>query len=450
MKKYFISIFLMLGLLLSLSSVVVSATPPAMAVPPVLAFSEIKITGDEFVFLKNNTNKDITDLSSYWLDGYNSDQPLSAGVTNTAQQLPAVNLAAGQTILLSSNGMATCGAAVTAKLSVGLTDGSGFLQLIQTTQTSLGITKFPIDYLSWSSGADNVISNSPSGSKDPKAVYYRYAGANGYAWQLADVDASNTCQLDVANSSSVTSNLVTSASAIPSVAGISTQDETITLPASDIGLAAPQISEVLPNPAPPQTDAEDEFIELYNSNDKDFDLSGFMLQVGTTTLHSYTFPAGTIIGAKKFQAFSSADTGLSLSNGSGQVSLLDPTGNVLNQTDIYGAAKDGYAWVRADGLWQWTTAPTPNTVNKIAAPLTKKSPKTSSTAKKPASSKTVAAAPNSSNSSGGGTPVASLHPAILAGIGGLAVVYALYEYRNDLANQLYRLRRYREARRVTG
>lgn len=442
----------MLAALLAGCRTAVSATPPAMAVPPVLALSEIKITGDEFIFLKNNTGKDIADLSSYWLDGYNSNQPLSAGVTNTAQQLPAVKLASGQMILLSSNGMATCGAAVTAKLSVGLTDGGGFLQLIQTSQTSLGITKFPIDYLSWSSAADNVIPNVPSSSKDPKAAYYRYASNNGYGWQLADVDSSDTCRLNVANSTSLSSNLAAPTSAVPSVVGISTSDETITLPAADIGLAAPQISEVLPNPAPPQADAEDEFIELYNSNDKDFDLSGFILQVGTTTLHKYTFPAGTIIGAKKFQAFFSADTGLSLSNSSGQVSLVDPTGNVLGQTDIYGTAKDGYAWVSADGLWQWTTTPTPNAVNKIAVPLAKLSSKSksSSASKKSSSSKTLAAAPNSSGSSGGGTPVASLHPGILAGIGSLAVVYAVYEYRNDLANQLYRLRRHREARRVTG
>jgi len=440
----------MLGLMAILSRPAISAEPPAMAAPPVLAFSEVKITGDEFIFLKNNTGKDISDLNTYWLDGYNSSQPLSAGVTNTSQQLPAVKLASGQTLLLSSNGMATCGASATAKLSVGLTDSGGFLQLIQTSQTSLGITKFPVDYLSWSSGADNVISNVPSGSKDPRAVYYRYAGSNGYAWQLADIDNSDTCQLNVANSSPISSGLSASSGVVPSVAGISTQDEDIALPADDVGLAAPQISEVLPNPAPPQADTEDEFIELYNSNDKQFDLSGFTLQTGTTSLHKYTFPAGTVIDAKKFRAFLSADTGLSLSNTSGQVALLDPSGNMLSQTDVYGTAKDGYAWVSADGLWQWTTTPTPDASNKISVPLAKTSSKSSTASKKSSSKAAAAVTPGSSNSPGGGTPVASLHPAVLAGIGSLAVVYAMYEYRNDLANQLYRLRRYREARRIAG
>ena len=441
----------MLGLVSGSGRPAISAAPPAMAVPPLLALSQIKITGDEFVVLKNNTGKDIGDLSGYWLDGYNSSQPLSAGVTNTTQQLPAVKLGSGQTILLSSNGMATCGAAAAVKLSVGLTDGGGFLQLIQTTQTSLGITKFPIDYVSWSSGADSIISNVPSGSKDPKAAYYRYAGGNGYSWQLADLDSSNACQLDVANADPLNSMLSSPLSAVPSVAGISTQDETITLPAADVGLAAPQVSEVLPNPAPPQTDTDDEFIELYNSNDKDFDLSGFVLQAGTTTPHKYTFPAGTLIGAKKFEAFFSADTGLSLSNSNGQVSLLDPSGNVLGQTDVYGTAKDDYSWVSADGLWQWSTSPTPNAVNKISAPVSKNSSKSSTTSsKKSSSAKTPVAASFNSSGPSGGTPVSSLHPAILAGIGSLAVVYALYEYRNDLANQFYRLRRYRTSRRVAG
>src|SRR6185312_5885384 len=108
MKKYFIAIFLMLLESILFNHSAISAAPPAMAAPPVLALSEIKITGDEFVVLKNNTGKDIPDLSSYWLDGYNSDQPLSPGVTNTTQQLPPVKLGSGQTILLSSNGMATC------------------------------------------------------------------------------------------------------------------------------------------------------------------------------------------------------------------------------------------------------------------------------------------------------------------------------------------------------
>lgn len=57
-------------------------------------------------------------------------------------------------------------------------------------------------------------------------------------------------------------------------------DVTPVIPAANVGLKPPQLSEFLPNPGSPQTDANDEYIELYNPNDKRFDLSGYALEVG--------------------------------------------------------------------------------------------------------------------------------------------------------------------------
>lgn len=435
----------------------VSPAPPAMSGPPFLAISQIKITGDEFVVLRNNTGKDITDLGSYWLDGYNSNQPLAAGVTNSTQQLPSVKLAASQTILLSTNGMSTCGAAVSAKLSVSLTDSGGFLQVIQTSQSGLGITKLPVDFVSWSSSSDNVIPNVPSNTKNPRAAYYRYVGASGYGWQLADIDTSNPCQFNVANSAGpVDAGLAAAPTVVPSVKAVNVSSETIILSAANIGLAAPKISEILPNPPSPQTDADDEFIELYNSNDKEFDLSGFSLQTGTTSSRKYTFPEGTKIGPKKFAAYFSTDTGLNLSNNGSQVSLLDPNSNLLSQTDSYSAAKAGYSWVSADGLWQWTTTPTPAALNLVTAPEASKSSKSKTSAaaskSKTKDAKTSVNSPAASTAklSDDKSEPAALHPLILAGVGSTALLYALYEYRHDLANQIHRLRRYRASRRIAG
>jgi hypothetical protein len=266
------------------------------------------------------------------------------------------------------------------------------------------------------------------------------------------LDSSNSCQFNVANTTApLNTSLAITNTVVPSVAGISTTAEaTITMPAADIGLPAPQISEVLPNPASPQTDSDDEFIELYNPGDKDFDLSGFILQTGTTTLHKYTIPAGTKMTARQFLAFFSADTGISLGNSGGQAALLDPGGSILSQTDAYGTAKDGYSWVSAGGLWQWTTTPTPNSINKITPPAEKSADKSNKTTKKNSSAKPVVASTFGSNGGASGSVVPRLHPAILAGVGGAAVIYALYEYRHDLANQLYRFRRYRAARRIAG
>src|SRR5947209_2406260 len=99
-----------------------SATaPPTMAIPNGLSFAEIKITGDEFIVLQNNSGTDIADLSSYWLQDFNNTNPLAAGVNNSSQQLPQVSLVNGQTLLLSAAAMPTCCAAVAGKLNISLT-----------------------------------------------------------------------------------------------------------------------------------------------------------------------------------------------------------------------------------------------------------------------------------------------------------------------------------------
>src|SRR5690242_11138380 len=124
MKKYWLAVFLLfIGLLApATSSRAQAASPPTIAGPSGLALIEIKITGTEFVMLQNNSGAIIPDLSKYWLDDFNNVNPVAAGVSSSSQQLPPASLAAGQTVLLNSNGGSTCGAAVTAKLSVSLTD----------------------------------------------------------------------------------------------------------------------------------------------------------------------------------------------------------------------------------------------------------------------------------------------------------------------------------------
>ncbi|HSX07341.1 MAG TPA: lamin tail domain-containing protein [Candidatus Saccharimonadales bacterium] len=238
-------------------------------------------------------------------------------------------------------------------------------------------------------------------------------------------------------------------------------------PAIDVGLVTPQITELLPNTASPQNDATDEFIELYNSNDTPFDLSGFVLQVGTTTKHRYTFPVGTSLEPKSFTSFSSGTTRLALSNTGGQASLLDPLGNVLNQTNVYGAAKEGQVWALANGIWRWSTTPTPGASNiitvppvatpkKAAAATAKKTAATakvpgsktsgSSASKKKTAKTKTAAVPQSSSKEQ--TAFSPLHPAVLAVVGGFALLYGLYEYRQDVANKFYQLRANRAARRA--
>lgn len=225
------------------------------------------------------------------------------------------------------------------------------------------------------------------------------------------------------------------------------------IPASNVGLTAPQLTELLPNPKTPQTDAEDEFVELYNSNASPYDLSGYVLRIGLTGSKKYTFPVGTKLPPKTFVAFFSADTNISLSNSSGRVVLFDPLEREIGKTDQHGTAKDGQSWARAQGTWQWTTQPTPNAENAIRAPATTTKKSTTS---KTAAAKTATAATSKKSQTSAGQNVAAfeepeqksnVHPLVLAVVGGFALLYGAYEYRHDMANKFYQLRSYRAARR---
>jgi len=432
------------------------ALPPSLAVPAGLSIAQIKITGDEFLVLQNSASATIPDLSTYWLYDFNNVSPLAPGVSSSQQQLPAVSLDAGQTLLLSASSRDTCGAEVAGKLSLSLTDSGGFLEIVQLGQDSNGaVQQKSGDVVSWSSGATGIIQNVPSSTKDPQGMYYRYQNGNNYSWQLADL-TSTACQLSAVmapNTPAQPVNTLAISSDMPPVTIISTaaasDSAAPTLPAADIGLSAPQINELLPNPNGAANDGTDEFIELYNPNDKTFDLSGFVLQTGITTKHSYTFPAATTILPKSFTAFYSIDTGLSLSNTSGQAFLLDPLGNTLSKSDPYGTAKDGAAWALAKGAWLWTTNPTPNSANTIKQTATtskKSSSSTGSSSKNNTAVKGASTTGSSNTGTGNATQVANvtpIHPWILAIVAVLAVAYGVYEYRFDLANRLHELRRHR-------
>jgi hypothetical protein len=434
---------------------------------PQLVIAQVKITSSngQFITLYNNSSSAV-DLSSIQLQYFNSFDLLKATsgkLISLSGKVPAHGYA-----VVDDGPIQACYQMTVNSVSLGLSSTAGFIQVSHFLGTSSPqVISILDDYIGWSKTAVAGAQTLPTSTS---AFLQRKAsdGSSNYAaitlpgtgsWNAVNqTDGSSPCDSSTASIGAGTTTLATSTAPIPfsSVAGTTT-GSSVDLPESDKGLAAPQISEVLPNPAPPLTDADDEFIELYNSNDKAFDLSGFILQSGISTLHKYTFPDGTAIGPHQFAAFYSAVTGLSLSNSNGQIKFLDPGGNVLGQTDEYGTAKDGYAWVSAGGLWQWTTVATPAATNIISAPpLAASKPKTQTKAAtaakktKAKSAKPKAIAVSSGGSPSSGLPISKLHPGVLAGVGTVVLLYALYEYRHDLANQYYKFRRHRAARGMPG
>jgi len=428
---------------------------------PQIIIAQIKITSSsgQFITLYNNTGSAI-DLSTIQLQYFNNFDLLKATsgkLISLSGKVPAHGYA-----VVDDGPIQACYQMTVNSVSLGLSSTTGFVQVSHfLSTTSPQVVSVLDDYVGWSKTAAAGAQTLPSGTSaflqrqapDASQDYVNILVPGSGSWTAVNQpDGSAPCDASAAGVAAGTGLLSSSNAPIPYTI-IASAQVLSSIPADDAGLAAPQISEVLPNPAPPQTDANDEFIELYNSNDKAFDLSGFIIQVGTSTVHKYTFPDGTSILPHDFSAFYASDTGLSLSNSDGQVMLLDPSGNVLVKTDEYTGAKDGYAWVSADGLWQWTASPTPGAANIITSPPASETTASSGSSKKSVkSAKTVAATtPSSSGGGPSGTPSAvKMHPLVLAGVGATALLYALYEYRHDLANQLYKLRRYRAARHAAG
>lgn len=226
-------------------------------------------------------------------------------------------------------------------------------------------------------------------------------------------------------------------------------------------LINPYITELLPNPASPATDDNDEFIELYNPNSVDFDLSGWKLQTGNNFTYSYTFHDQKI-PANGYITLYSKDTNLTLSNTSSQARLLGENGEVIDQVDQYTEAEEGRVWQLVAGTWQWGTSPTPGSANLLSVPVVAASavkaattkttkPKATAAAKPKATAKTASAkttgAKKASSTAKPASSVAEVapkppnsHPLLLGLAAVFALSYGVYEYRSEI------LRAFRNAR----
>ncbi len=214
------------------------------------------------------------------------------------------------------------------------------------------------------------------------------------------------------------------------------------------------ITELLPDPATPFTDASDEFIELYNDSLATIDLAGATLQTGNSNTYSYKL-TGTI-GAHSYLLLYSSQTKLTLSNAGGRSQIIDAAGAVIDETAAYGAAPTGSSWQLFNNEWSWSysvtagvanTPPPAGTVTtpKVKAATTTKAATKAKTATAAAAKTTKAVTNKASTASGAGQLAAASQPSpinksVLLGVGLLALGYVIYEYRYDIAQKYRRLR----------
>ena len=127
------------------------------------------------------------------------------------------------------------------------------------------------------------------------------------------------------------------------------------------------LSEIFPNPS--GSDVGKEYIEIYNpSLTKVVSLADFSLQIGfDNRLKEYSFPPQSSIAPLSYAIFFNGDIPFGLVNTTGAVQLFYKDAAVGDLVK-YVLPKNDEAWAAIDGIWQYTTIPTPGLANLPTPP----------------------------------------------------------------------------------
>lgn len=435
-----------------------NSTVHATVTEPDIIISQVKITSSngQFITLYNNSQVavDMSAVKLLYFNNYDLKLSTSSKIINLSGSLPSHAY-----YVVSDDALAVCYKMTVQAVTLGLSSSAGMIEVIRTTQSSAGglVASELMDSFAWKAWKKPSTTSTETGPPTVQAVtpfvlpttatgILQRLWADGTAkiigagsWQTLTPNTNNPCDLQLIAGGNIPET--------PPAATVTSVAKPVTLGDApiNIGLVAPEITELLPNPQSPQSDDADEFIELYNPNDSSYVLKGYRIEVGTSYSRGYTF-TDEILLPNSYTAFLITSTHAQLSNSEGQVRLVDPASTVLSETPAYENAPDGSAWGISGDSWQWLKKPTPNSVN-VLDDLTQEI-QTTGTSKKSTGKVAGVSTTTPSNPVNNLDDAAPLHPGILAGVGFAAVAYAIYEYRKDMANRIFQVRRYFRNRRA--
>lgn len=134
-------------------------------------------------------------------------------------------------------------------------------------------------------------------------------------------------------------------------------------PLSNTGVL--RINEIFPNPDTPEDVGE--YIELFNPNGTPIDLSNWKVTDATRT-GAYVFPDKTSLSAFGYFVITDAEFSFSLNNGKETVTLLDPTGTLVD-TVTYTKTTEGASLNWTDTGWRSSQTLTPFKPNILSNSL---------------------------------------------------------------------------------
>lgn len=123
-----------------------------------------------------------------------------------------------------------------------------------------------------------------------------------------------------------------------------------------------QFSEVLPNIT--GVDEGKEFIEIYNPNGSEVDLSNYLLSVGLDDSEKYfEFLSGLVIKAHQYLAFYNSEIKFTLKNTTDIVRLYSIDKVLMDKITAYESPKADESWAKINDLWQYTNRVSPSAEN---------------------------------------------------------------------------------------
>lgn len=122
------------------------------------------------------------------------------------------------------------------------------------------------------------------------------------------------------------------------------------------------INEILPSPKGP--DSEEEFIEIFNQNNFEVDISGWKIGDTAGKIMVYVFPEKTKISPKGFLLLLRPETKITLNNDGDGLNLIQPNGNIIDKV-TYEKALLGQSYNKAPSGWFWSITLTPGKTNII-------------------------------------------------------------------------------------
>jgi hypothetical protein len=352
MHKRFLSAAVITGLILSLiPSPSVRATGGTVVISEVLTGTSVSASA-EFVELRNQTTQDI-DITGWKI------QYLSAtGTTINQRAMLDGVLKAGGFMFASTNEFGVAGDAV---LGSGMPESGGRLRLVDSGNVT-------IDALSWGSSALQS-EGAPAAAPAKGQSIIR----NSAAEVLVDTDNNATdfmiSSTPVANGGGVYEpvdicpNIDGNQTTIPDGHQLDGAN-CLQTPLPTVEYPTVRLNEILPDPGSPKADASDEFIELYNPNDTDVDVTGYRIASGSNLASTYTLPAYTI-PAHSYLTLYSSETKIGLANSGSKLQLQSPDQNPMGDVLEYGAIGTDQAWAYFGDGWKLTDKPTANAVNEM-------------------------------------------------------------------------------------